>query len=59
MNVSDLSDSQLFDAYNEVCQDLDECDFGSFEYDCLNSDLEALSMEMDKRKMDFDNGKRV
>lgn len=36
----DLSDNELLLEYDDLSKEIEECEYGSYSYDCVNADLE-------------------
>lgn len=48
-NYNDLSDVELLSEYSGMCVEMEETDYGSYSYDCLNADMEYLYSVLSKR----------
>ena len=42
MKYDEMSDDDLLAEYNRVCLEIDELEYGSYEYDCLSAEFEYL-----------------
>ena len=43
---------EILNEINELEEAIAECDFGSYSYDCLNTEIESLYLKMDRLKKD-------
>jgi len=53
--LKDYHTDTLYDLSRDLEESLDECDFGSYEYDCLNTELQLIELELERRS-NLDNG---
>ena len=43
---------EMLNEINELEESIAECDFGSYSYDCLTAEVEALYLKLDRLKKD-------
>ena len=48
-DYKELSDNELVSEYKDICEELDECEFGSYSYDVLNMELQYIHSVLSER----------
>ena len=51
-----MSDVELREVYNEICEEINDSEWGSFEYDSLDMDLRSVVLEFAARGLNFNEG---
>ena len=53
--LKDYHTDTLYDLSRDLEEALDECERGSYEWDCLDTELQLIEMELERRS-NLDNG---